>query len=310
MEAFYKDVFLKGAPDAGTPAADRRFEAYYATRTEATKRSYGAGWKRFTGFLTRRKLSFHDMEESHAIDLLGELNKGGATAAQIQSTAAAVSFAAEAGRTENPFASPIARKIKAHISTEATIAGRTKEKARRPMDRRDFKALQSWFWARDSSPLDREVAVLACLTYLGQRRLVGLASVPCSGLTVACRLADLRELCWRDIDISKTEVRLCIKRHKTSRHEGGRPLLVSVDGAGEADMARMLRAWRQQICDEAGGGSENYLAPRIVGGIFAKLPAASRTLQRAHAQLAERLGLRPGMSLVPVGPSDDSEAQV
>ena len=115
-----------------------------------------------------------------------------------------------------------------------------------------------------------------------------------SGLTVACRLADLRELCWHDIDISKTEVRLRIKRHKTLRHEGGRPLLVSIDGAGEDDIAWMLRAWRQQICDEAGGGSENYLAPRIVGGIFAKLPAMERSLQRAHAQLIERLGLKPG----------------
>lgn len=167
MEAFYKDVFMKGVPDAGTPAADRRFEAYYATRTKATKRSYGASWKKFTGFLTRRRLSFHDMGESHAIDFLGELDQGGATAAQLQSTAAVVSFAAEAGRTQNPFASAIARKIRAHMSTEATIAGRTKEKTCRPMNRHDFKALQSWFWARDSSPLDREVAVLTCLTYLG-----------------------------------------------------------------------------------------------------------------------------------------------
>ena len=170
MEQFYKQIFMAGAADPFTPGAERRFAAYYATRTDATKRSYGASWKRFSGFLSRKKLDFHGMQEHDAAEFLQELDDGGATASQLQSTAAVASWAAEAGRTENPFASPIVKKIRQNLATEATIAGRTKSKKRRPMEQRDYRAFQDWFWSQDSSPMDREVCVLACITYLGQRR--------------------------------------------------------------------------------------------------------------------------------------------
>ena len=113
-------------------------------------------------------------------------------------------------------------------------------------------------------------------------------------ITNVRRLADIKDLRWRDIDLGKTQVKLVIKRHKTSRFTGGKEMHVIMDGAGEADLARMLRAWRRQIFDDAGQTDDNYLAPRLVSGIFQRLPACNRSLQRAHGQLTERLGLKPG----------------
>ena len=269
---------MKADKEPETPAAARRFSLFFETRSPATRRSYNPGWKRLDGFLSRKKLDFEGMGEEEALDLLHELNAAGASASQIATTSAVVAFAAEAGRSRNPFEGAMVRKVKRSLSTEATITGRTKSRGRRAMTAADYKAFQDFFWSTASSPQDREVCVLAMLTYAAQRRL-----------------ADLRLLRWGDIDISRSTVTLVIRRHKTSKFYNGAPMRVTVDGTGEADLCRALRAWRTQITEEAGlDGPSSWFCPRIASGNIQSCPAADRTLQRSHAILVERLGLPKG----------------
>ena len=278
---------MRGQKDPRTPAAARRFTLFYETRSPATRRSYNPGWKRLEGFLTKKKLCFEDLGGEEAVDLLQDLDQAGASASQIATTTAVVAFACEASRSKNPFNDTMVRKIKKSLTTEATITGRTKSRMRRAMTAADYKCIQTDFWSVNSSPQDREVAVLAMLTYAAQRRL-----------------ADLRMLRWGDIDITRTTVTLVIRRHKTSKFYNGAPMKVTVDGTGEADLCRVLRAWRTQIFEEAGlEGPSVWLCPRISAGTFQASPAAERTLQRSHAILMERLGLPKGKRHCPLLPA-------